>query len=121
VYHFVKASFYQNDVLFDYSIKMPGFMPILRLCYVQMYSVRHEVDIDFQPLALKSDRKGGGILGTEVSNLINHIFKTQTIHYKNAFNVASEISTQTILFHRNKIYTYVSIPYTTFPLLGNRS
>jgi hypothetical protein len=28
VFNFVKASFYQNDVLFDYSIKMPGFMPI---------------------------------------------------------------------------------------------
>jgi hypothetical protein len=94
VFNFVKASFYQNDVLFDYSIKMPGFMPILGLCYVQMYAVRHVVDIDFQPLALKSDRKeGGGILGSEVSNLIHHIFKTQTIHYKNAFNVASEIST----------------------------
>jgi hypothetical protein len=31
VFNFVKASFYQNDVLFDYSIKMPGFMPILGL------------------------------------------------------------------------------------------
>jgi hypothetical protein len=26
VVNFVKASFYQNDVLFDYSIKMPGFI-----------------------------------------------------------------------------------------------
>ncbi len=45
---------------------MPGFMPILG--YVQMYSGRHVVDIDLQPLGLKSDRKdgGGGILGTEV-------------------------------------------------------
>jgi hypothetical protein len=34
-----------------------------------MYSVRHVVDIDFQPLGLKSARKDGGILGTEVSNL----------------------------------------------------
>jgi hypothetical protein len=37
-----------------------------------MYSVRHVVDIDFQPLVLKSDRKEWGILGTEVSNL-NHL------------------------------------------------
>jgi hypothetical protein len=29
MFNFVKASFYQNDVLFDYSIKMSGFMPIL--------------------------------------------------------------------------------------------
>jgi hypothetical protein len=33
VYYFVKASFYQNDALFDYSIKMSGFMPILGLMY----------------------------------------------------------------------------------------
>ncbi len=32
VFNFVKASLYQNDVLFDYSVKMPGFMPILGLC-----------------------------------------------------------------------------------------
>jgi hypothetical protein len=32
VFNFVKASFYQNDVLVDYSMKMTGFMPILGLC-----------------------------------------------------------------------------------------
>ncbi len=91
-------------------------MPLLGLC-ADVFSAACVVDIDFQPLGLKSGRKegGGGILGTEVSNLIHHIFKTQTIQYKNEFNVASEISTQTILFHRNKIYTYVSIPYTPYP------
>jgi hypothetical protein len=34
--------------------------------YVQMYSGRHVVDIDFQPLCLKSDHKEGWIRGTEV-------------------------------------------------------
>jgi hypothetical protein len=58
VFIFVKASFYQYDVLFNYSIKMPGFMPIWG--YVQMYLGRHVVDIDFQPLGLKSDCKEGG-------------------------------------------------------------
>jgi hypothetical protein len=34
---------------------------------VQVYSGRHVVNIDFQPLGLKSYRKGGGgILGTEI-------------------------------------------------------
>jgi hypothetical protein len=32
VFNFVKASFYQNDVLFDYSMKRTEFMPILGLC-----------------------------------------------------------------------------------------
>ncbi len=64
MFNFVKVSFYQNDVLFDYSIKMPGFKPILGLCAV--YSGRHVADIDFQPLGLKSDHKEGGILETEV-------------------------------------------------------
>jgi len=32
VFNFVKASFHQNDVLIDYSVKIPGFMPILWLC-----------------------------------------------------------------------------------------
>ena len=31
--------------------------------YVQMYSGRHVVDIDFQPLGLKSDRKEEGFWG----------------------------------------------------------
>jgi hypothetical protein len=33
-----------------------------------MYSGRHVVSIDFQLLGLKSDRKEGGILGTEILN-----------------------------------------------------
>jgi hypothetical protein len=33
---------------------------------VQVYSGQHIVNIDFQPLALKSHRKEGGILRTEV-------------------------------------------------------
>ncbi len=32
MFNFVKGSFYQNDVLFDYSLKMTEFMPILGLC-----------------------------------------------------------------------------------------
>ncbi len=32
VFNFVLASFYQNDVLFDYSIKMSRFMPIWGFC-----------------------------------------------------------------------------------------
>jgi hypothetical protein len=32
VFNLVKASFYENDVLFDYSFKMPGFLPVLGLC-----------------------------------------------------------------------------------------
>ncbi len=41
--------------------------------YVQMYSGRHVVIIDFQLLGLKSDHKEGGILGTEILhfNLLN--------------------------------------------------
>jgi hypothetical protein len=57
VFNFVKASFYQNDVLFDYTI----LSKCQDLCffwgYVQMYSGRHLVDIDFQALGPKSDRK----------------------------------------------------------------
>ncbi len=56
--NFVKASFYQNYVLFDYSIKMSRFRPIWGS--VPVYSGKHVVNIDFQPLGLKSDRKGGG-------------------------------------------------------------
>ncbi len=51
VINFVWASFYQNDVFFDYSIKMSY------LCLfwgsVQMHSGRHIVNIDFQPMGLK--------------------------------------------------------------------
>jgi hypothetical protein len=50
--------------LFDYSIKMPVFMPFYG--YVQMYSGRHVVEIDLQPLGLKSESKEWGIQGTEV-------------------------------------------------------
>jgi hypothetical protein len=56
----VKASFNQN-VLFDYSIKMPGFMPILVLCADVFRG--HVVDIDFQPCGQKSDCKEGGFWG----------------------------------------------------------
>jgi hypothetical protein len=43
-------------------------MPILD--YVWMHSGLHLFNIDFQSLDLKSDRKEGGILGTEILNLI---------------------------------------------------
>jgi hypothetical protein len=78
---------------------------------MQMYSGRHVVDNDFQPLDLKSDCKEGGILGTEVKNLNLHIFTTQTFPYLYGWNVASETSTKTILFPRNKIYTYSMCPF----------
>jgi hypothetical protein len=55
---------------------------------------------------LKSDCKEGRILGTEISN-----FKSVHIHNINT----SDISAQTILIHRNKIYTYVFIPHTSSP------
>ncbi len=66
---FAKASFYQNDVLIILSKYQD-------LClfwgYMQMYSGRHVVVIDFQLLGLKS----GGILGTEIKILIFYIFTT---------------------------------------------
>ncbi len=46
-----------------------------------MYSGRHSVDIDFQPLGLEINRKEGAIPGTEVRNLNLHFFTTQTIQY----------------------------------------
>jgi hypothetical protein len=39
-----------------------------------------------------------GDSGDEVSDLNLHIFTTETIHYLYALNVASETSTQTLLF-----------------------
>ncbi len=41
-------------------------MPILGFCADTVQSGRHVVNIDFQLLSLKSDRKDGGILGTEI-------------------------------------------------------
>ncbi len=64
---FVTASFYQNDVLLDYSIKMSEFMSIWG--YVWMHSGRHVVIIDFQPLG----RKKGGIQGAEIKKLFFYI------------------------------------------------
>jgi hypothetical protein len=32
VLNFILASFYRNDILFDYSIKMSRFIPILGFC-----------------------------------------------------------------------------------------
>jgi hypothetical protein len=45
---------------------------------VQMHSGRHPVNIDFQPLGLKSDRKegAGGILGAKK-------FKFKSLHFHN--------------------------------------
>jgi hypothetical protein len=59
-------------------------MPILGLC-----ADVFRVDIDFQPLGLKSDRKKGGFWGLKLKNLNLHIFITQTIQYKYALNIAS--------------------------------
>jgi hypothetical protein len=64
VFHFVQASSYQNDFLFDYSIKMSGFMPIYRLCVVAFRSACI-ANIDFQPLRLKSGLKEGGDSGDQ--------------------------------------------------------
>ncbi len=47
VFYFVIASFYQNDELFDNSIKLSRFMPILGLC--ADVSGRQVVNIDFHP------------------------------------------------------------------------
>jgi hypothetical protein len=41
---------------------------------VQMHSGRHVLNFYFQPLGLKSDRKEGGILGTEIYNFNLYIF-----------------------------------------------
>jgi hypothetical protein len=72
---------------------------------MQIDSGRHQVNIDFQPLSLKSDRKEAGILGTK-----NLIFKSFTFLQHKQF-----ISTQTILILRNIIYTYVAIPHPPAP------
>ncbi len=64
MFHFVKASFFQNDFLFDYSIKMSGFMPIYRLC-VDVFRSASIANIDFQPLLLKSGLKEGGDTGDQ--------------------------------------------------------
>jgi hypothetical protein len=68
-FSFVTTSFYQNNVLLDYSFKMSEFIYIWG--YVWMHSGRHVhvVIIDFQPVGRKSDHKEGGILGTEMKNL----------------------------------------------------
>ncbi len=44
---------------------------------MQVYSGRHIVNIDFQPLGLKTDGKERGILRTEVENLNLHILTMQ--------------------------------------------
>jgi hypothetical protein len=72
--------------------------------FVQMHSGRHVVNIDLQSLGLKSDRNEGGILGLK--------FKIQIFTFSQHKQF---ISTQTMLIHRNKIYTYVSIPYPPCP------
>jgi hypothetical protein len=35
MFNFFKASFYQNDVLYDLSIKIPGFKPIVMCRCIQ--------------------------------------------------------------------------------------
>jgi hypothetical protein len=57
MFKFDKASFYQNDFLFNYSIIISGFMPILG--FVQMYSGPHVVIIDFQLLGLTEGGDSG--------------------------------------------------------------
>ncbi len=56
-----------------------------------MHSGRHVVNIDLQPLGLKSDRNEGGILGLK--------FKIQIFTFSQHKQF---ISTQTMLIHRKK-------------------
>ncbi len=44
--------------------------------YVQMYLGQHIVDINFQPLGLKSDRKEGGFWGLKSKISISHFHNT---------------------------------------------
>ncbi len=55
VFNFVKANFYENDVLFDYSIKISGFMRILGLCA----DVFRATCSYYWLQTLGSDRRGG--------------------------------------------------------------
>jgi hypothetical protein len=75
---------------------------------VEVYSGRHVVDIDFEPLALKSDRKeGGGFLG-------NQNLKFKSLHFHNINTL--DISTQTILIliKRNNILKFTHMcPFLT--------
>ncbi len=61
--NFVKASFKQNDVFFVYSTVSKCQALGLFWGSGQMYSRRHVVNIDFQPLGLKNDPQGGGYYG----------------------------------------------------------
>jgi hypothetical protein len=63
---------------------MSGFLPILG--YVWMCSGRHVVNIDFQLLGLESDRKEGGILGTEI------------LYFQNINNLLHPISSKIEVF-----------------------
>ncbi len=67
-----------------------------------MYLGWHVVDVDFQPLVWKVTIRRGDSGDWSLKFKSSH-FTTQTIHcialHFNALNVASEISTQTILFH----------------------
>jgi hypothetical protein len=83
----------------------------LFLGYVWAYSGRHVVDIDFQPLGLKSGCKEGGFWGLRFKNLNLHIFTTQTIHNKYALNKASEIRPYYFIQIKSTHICPLSIPY----------
>jgi hypothetical protein len=61
VFNLAKTGFYQNDVLFD--ARTYTYFGVMCRC---IQGGIYVVDIDFQPLGLKSDSKEGGIPGTEV-------------------------------------------------------
>jgi hypothetical protein len=96
VQYFFMSKFLPKDVLFWLFYQMFRYIGLF-WGSMQVYSGRHVVNIDLHPLSLKSDRKEGGFRGLKFKILNLYIFTKDT-------------STQTILIHRYKIYTYVSIP-----------
>jgi hypothetical protein len=85
--NFEKANFYQNDVLFDYIIKMLKNMHIWGS--VWMYPGRHFVIIDFPSLGRKSDQEEGRILGI-------NILKFKSLNFLNKNNLSLTLIKHTI-------------------------
>jgi hypothetical protein len=81
---------------------------------------QHLVNIDFLPWDKKVTAQRGGIWVLYLKFKFMNFSTKKTTYYSNSLNVPSVKGKQeVILFHNNKIHTYVPIPYT--PLLENRS
>ncbi len=99
VFIFVKASFYQNNVLFEYSIKMQGFMPILVLCadvFRAAFSWYWLPTLGYEKWPQEGGDSGDWILkfiSSHFHNINNYLFI--------CIERSIKISTHTILFHRN--------------------